>query len=160
MGQVFFSSALKSNHRDQLERLIFFNPLQEKARVGILECVETYGKPRIIEDGELLRIGVGSFPDVQSLFALEQLDGEETGRLIGLVVYVRVDLENLLVLHVAVDEEFAAGGKRVGELVVLRLFIQLRQAASRIKGVKMLSLVYQGNSVRGIPIPERTSAKV
>src|SRR5215467_8629255 len=102
MGRLSFSSVLRSEYRDDLEALIFFNPQQERVEAAVIQCIEKYGKLGIAVDGELLRVRVEGLADIQSLFAFDGAESQATDRLVGLIVYVRPNLETIVVLHVAV----------------------------------------------------------
>jgi hypothetical protein len=77
-------------------------------------------------------------PDVQTLFAVEAA----TGRPIGIAVYMRPDLEHITVLHLGILPEYAAGGSRAGEQLLLRLLREVKRSTRRVKGVRRLELYY------------------
>lgn len=144
---IFFSSVLSSTYYGDLETLMFFNPQQGKVQSGVIESVERYGKPQISHDGDRLRINVGSFSAVQTLFALE---GD--GNLLGVVAYVREDLETIAILHIAVREEFSALGNHADMMLVMRLINKVREVAKRVKGVRSVTITYKDCGVRKISV--------
>ena len=77
-------------------------------------------------------------PDVQSLFAIDAM----TGRPVGVAVYARQDIEHVTVMHLGITAEFASGGPRAGEQLLLRLLREVRRSTRRVKGVRRLELYY------------------
>ncbi len=148
MNNIIFSSILKSKYRDELEKLLYFNPEQGKIRPGVTKSIERYGNPEIYVDGDLLRIRVEAFSDVQTVYVFHK--GGRGSNLIGLLVYVRPDLENIIVLHIAVREEYSMNGCYSDEMLLMRLIIKLREIASRINGVDSLIVMYETGVVRKI----------
>lgn len=149
MNTISFSSVLSSAYYNELETLMFFNPQQGKFRTAIIDSVEHYGKPRIITDGNLLRIGIGAFLPVQALFALDEQ--KMSNRLLGVIAYIR-DVERIAILHIAVRKEYSVFGIRAEELLAMRLINKVREIASRIKGVRFLTIVYKEGSIGKIPV--------
>lgn len=129
---------------------MFFNPQQEHVNSAISDSVDRYGHPKIVSDGGLIRVSVGSLSNVQTLFVLDR-NGTKN-ELVGVVVFVREDIGNMSILHVAVREDFSASGSRVGDMLVMRLINKVLDSASRIKGVRSVSLMYQAGGVRRIPV--------
>lgn len=137
-----FSSNLPAEYLEDLELLMFFNPLQPAAKTGIRQSIEKYGAPRICIEDEEVRVSVGMLTDVQALFALS--DSAEGYELAGLVLYVRTDIQNILVLHIAVTEALAFQGRRADAMLVTRLLGEVRHASRRLKGVRAITIVYPG----------------
>src|SRR4029450_9260348 len=95
-------STVADVHRDELERLLFFNARQPRVRTGLIEALERFGTPAIEHHANLLRVTPGAGPDAQCLFAVSETDG--LSQLLGVVVYVRTSMDTLTVLHVAVAD--------------------------------------------------------
>jgi hypothetical protein len=150
MTDFHFSSVLRSQYRDDLETLMFFNPQQSKVKPAIIATIEKYGIPRVVVERELLRIRVEKFAEVQTLFALENIG--EYPNLSGVIVYVRTDRETIVVLHLAVKEEYSYSGILANKMLAMRLIIKLRELASRIKGVRSIMVVYGQDVIRRIPV--------
>jgi hypothetical protein len=142
--EVTFTSKVAREHRPALERLLFFNGCQERVARGIVEVIDRYGPPEIHADGEWLRVKVAGLPEVQSLFAVETGTGEP----IGVAVYVRADLEHIMVLHLGLGEEYCAGGAHQGLNLLLRLIREIRRSSRRVKGVRRLRVLYGGQRPR------------
>jgi len=151
--RVGFSSALRVHYHDELERLLFFNPQQKRALRGIHHSVLEFGVPTIQEVQGKLRVSLEAFPEAQALFALEDL-GEEP-RLVGVMVYARVEPQTLAMLHIAVHQDFSQSGKRADAQLVPRFIAQLREIGRRIKGVETVDLKY----ARSLKLPVRPTRK-
>ena len=135
---VTFVSRIAEEHRQTLERLLFFNGCQGRVAQGIVEAIDKYGPPEIQSEGGWLRVRVAGLPDVQSLFAVDSA----TGQPFGVAVYVRADLEHVSVLHLGLREEYCAGGEREGWNLLLRFMKEIRRSSKRMKGVRRLSVLY------------------
>jgi hypothetical protein len=106
-------------YRDELERIVFFNPEQGRVTASLLDSVRRYGVPSIVEDGSLLRFRVPAFGTIQSLFALDE--SEQPVRLAGVVMFVRETADTMRLLHVAIHEDYAGGGDRADAWVAFAL---------------------------------------
>jgi len=137
-----YTSTLKPGYSEELERLMFFNPRQKTALSGIVDSIEMFGEPIVYNDGERLRVKVKKLDEVQTLFAL---DGDIFA---GVLLYSRVSHERLVVIHIAVDENYSSHGKFAGKLLVLRMSQQLRESARRIKGIETIRMMYGLNRSR------------
>ena len=138
MGAIEFASQLPRHRRHALERLLFFNGCQNRVARDIIDAIDRYGPPEIIEEGEGLRVRVGALPGVQCLFAIER----DSQRPIGIAAYVRADLEHVTVLHLGVAEDYCAGGINESINLPLRLVREVRRSSRRIKGVRRLEVAY------------------
>jgi hypothetical protein len=148
MGEAFtFTSRVASDQRAVLERLLFFNGCQSRFAHEIAHAIDRYGPPEIREEEGWLRVRVGGGQgDVQSLFAVEP----ETGRPIGVAVYMRADVEHVTVLHLGLSEEYCAGGTRAEARLLLRLMKEIRRSSRRVKGVRRLQVVYGAQRSRAL----------
>jgi hypothetical protein len=142
---IEFQSHVPRAQRRALEALVFFNSCQERYAACIAEAVERFGAPEIVADGDRLRVRVAEMNDVQCLFAIERA----TGRPVGVAVYLRADLEHITVVHLGIAGEYASGGTKATEQLLLRLLREVRRSTRRMKGVRRLELFY---------IKERTAA--
>ena len=68
MVNLTFSSSLPADRREELEELMFFHPQQGEHESGINASILSYGFPKIIVEGEQLRIGIEG-REVQTLYA-------------------------------------------------------------------------------------------
>lgn len=137
-GQIEFKSSVPARHRAGLERLLFFNSCQQRVAASIADAVEMFGTPEIVATGDRLEVILSEMPDAQTVFALEK----DTGRPVGAAVYIRPDLEHITVLHLTIAAEYASGGIRDDEQLLLRLLREVRRSTRRMKGVRRLELYY------------------
>ena len=138
MSKIEFKSHVPVAQKQALEALLYFNSCQERVSACIADAIEKFGAPEIVADRDRLRIHIKNQPDVQSLFAL---DGD-TGRPLGVAVYTRQDVEHVTVMHLGITAEFASGGPRSGEQLLLKLLREVRRSTRRVKGVRSMELYY------------------
>ena len=143
MTPFVLRSSLDASHRSALERLMYFNPRQREAEIGIADVVDAYGTPIIVADDTGLHVTVGRRPDAQCLFALASTTAGPT--LAGLIGFLRVSLEEMLVLHVAVADGFGRN-RRLSLEVVMALVGSVREAAHRLRGTKHFRMLYLPHS--------------
>lgn len=144
MLPLVFSSTLSADQRNELESLMFFHPEQGQLSSRINASVLTYGFPKIVNEGGNLRIGIDGH-EVQTLYAFA--DRGATRDLAGVLVYTRVHDDTLVLLHMAVRPEFCYSIGYKNELVLIRILLQLRAIAKRIRGIKKLSILYADKEV-------------
>jgi len=137
-----YTSTLEPGYSNELEQLLFFNPGQHSAHSAIVDSVEMFGEPFVENDGERLRVNVRKLDEAQTLFAF---DGDI---LAGLLVYSRVSHERLVVIHIAVSEDYSSYGKFANKLLVIRMSQQLRESARRIKGIETIRIMYESSRTR------------
>ncbi len=143
---VSYTSRIARSQRQALEQLLFFNRCQDRVAQEIVEAIDKFGPPEIVDDGECLRVRVAGLPDVQSIFAVDP----ETQRPIGVAIYVRADLEHITVLHVGLSEEYCLGGAREGCQLLLRLLKEIRRTTRRVKGVRRVQVLYGTPRLRAL----------
>lgn len=134
---IAFKSHVSDAQRGTLETLVFFNRCQQRVSACIADAIEKFGAPEIVADRNRLRIGMHNMRDVQSLFAVDV-----TGRPVGVAVYAWQDIEHVVVMHLSIAAEFASGGPRAGEQLLLRLMREVRRSTRRVKGARRLELYY------------------
>jgi hypothetical protein len=139
-----FKSFIANAYHKELETLVYFNSCQTRVWDGIVEAIERFGTPEIEVHAERLRVVLRKLPEAQCLFVVEA----DSGRPLGLAVYVRPDREHLTVLHVSIAAEFASGGLRCQEQLLLKLLRELRRCGRRVKGIEHLDLYYQAERQR------------
>ena len=137
-ASIVFASHVAANQRGSLESLVYFNSCQSRVADSIVEAVERFGPLEIVQSSERLRVRVSGLHEAQSLFAIES----SSGRPVGVAVYVRPDFQHITVVHLGVAAEFASGGMRAREQLLLRLLRELRRSSRRIKGVEHFELYY------------------
>jgi hypothetical protein len=147
---IHYTSELGPGYRADLESLLFFNPGQSRVHDAIVAMIGAHGIPSLSAEGGRLRIGLKGGRESQTLFALA---GENpAAHLAGVMIYTRMDATTLLILHLAVAREFSAEGKYHGHQIALRLIATVRGLAKRIKGIRVVQLIYGGDQPRDIPV--------
>jgi hypothetical protein len=136
-GTIGITSKLPVEQRTALEQLLFFNVNQHRVRLGIQQSIDTYGVPEIFEHDGGLRVRVGDIAGVQTLFAVS-----DTGRPLGVAVFVRSAHERFAVLHLGVEPRLGATPE-LNTRVLLKLMHEIRSAARRTRGVDRIELVYK-----------------
>ena len=144
--KVHFTSLIKKECKGDLEKVMFFNPQQGKISPDIVESIDRFGNPRIIIEGNHLRIEIGSFTDVQSLFAFNS--DSENAKLIGFMIYTRTDLRNIMILQIAVSEEYSFTGKHLNQNLVIQFITKLRDVGRLLKGLETITLIYKQKDVK------------
>ncbi|MBC8210422.1 MAG: hypothetical protein H8E21_05090 [Gammaproteobacteria bacterium] len=143
---IRYTSNLRPEYGAELERLMFFNPGQQTALATIMDSVEKFGQPSLYIDQDRLRIKVEKLHDVQTLFVLD----DDT--LAAVLVYSRISVESLIVIHIAVDYEYSSQGNRSDKMLVMRMLNQLRQCACHIKGIENIRLMNSSSEFIVYPV--------
>ncbi len=138
--RIGFSSILGSEYLEDLERLLFFNPQQERAIDGIHHSIREHGVPSIYLDKGKLRVKVEEPSEVQTLYALDDSGGKP--ELVGVMVFSRTNTDTLDLLHIAIREEYSRFGAKADAGLVSRFLEQLRHIARCLKGVRSICLKY------------------
>src|ERR1035441_2166468 len=118
-----FTSVLDRPHREELEELMFQHPQQGRFRDTILDCIERFGVPRVVEQNGRLRIELAGQTEVQTLYAV--MEGPLHSELVGALVFTRNATGELVVLHIAVKDEYTAQGPRADQMVTFALLEEL-----------------------------------
>jgi hypothetical protein len=140
MPSIEITSLLPVADRDELERITFFNPEQGQVADSVVAAVHDFGVPTIVEDQGHLRFRVPAFGTVQSLYALARRGTR--AELAGVVIFVRESSESILVLHLAVHEDYTAHGRFASAWVTPHLMAAVRGVALRTHGVHALRFLY------------------
>lgn len=134
---IKYASELSSDYRGQLESLIYFNPKQQQYIDSITHSIKLFGQPEIVSEQDKIKIQLDGLPQAQTLFALTPENA-----LIGLMIYVRVDKENLVLIHIAVAEEYSSSGRQSRQFLVLKFVQKLKEIAQGLKDVSAITLMY------------------
>ena len=137
MKKIVIRSSLDSSYINDIRDLLFFNEYQSKYVDGIMRSIHDHGMPVVNCKGNKIEIKVEGLPDVQSLFALENDD--EMEKLIGVIIFFRKTIHNIVLLHIAVDKNFTANNM---QLLTLTLIKELISISKSIKGIKTLTIYY------------------
>jgi hypothetical protein len=141
---IIFSSRVPKHCRAELEELLFLNPRQHVVRDGILNSLERFGHPRVVESEAGLVIKVGDL-DSQTLFAFDRERDDEAP--VGVVVFIRNAPEEIAIMHVAVDQDYALQGADAGVGLGVTLVEKVEEIARRIVGVQRIVFFYRGHVV-------------
>jgi hypothetical protein len=141
---LIFSSRVPENCREELEDLLFFNPRQHRVRQGIINSLARFGHPRVEITGNGLSVRVGDV-EAQTLFAFdrERLDSAP----VGVVVFLRTSSEEIAIMHVAVNQDYALQGQRAGVGLGVTLVEKVQEIASRIVGIQRIVFFYRQHVV-------------
>jgi hypothetical protein len=140
MHNIRISSLLGGSFRDELERIVFFNPEQGLITRTLVDLVRRHGVPAIVEEGDYLRFRVDAFGMLQTLYAIDSTEAPE--RLVGVAMFTRARRDSMLVLHLAVHEDYTSHGKWSSAGVVARLIAAIRDLSLRTRGVRSLRILY------------------
>ena len=140
MRKIRVSSELPVSFRDELERIVFFNPEQRLVTVPLVASLHRYGIPSIVDDGVCLRFRVDSFGLLQTLYVLDET--EIPTRLVGVAMFTRESTSSIVILHIAVHEDYSLQGKWADVAVLLQLVDAIRWAALRTRGIRTLRALY------------------
>ena len=66
-ADVRFTSSLPAAQRAQLETLLYFNHNQGRYRDVVIDSIEQFGEPRIVESDRFLRVHTTLLGQVQTL---------------------------------------------------------------------------------------------
>jgi len=150
LKNILITSSLDGVFHSALEQLLFFNPLQQKVLPEIMHSIEQFGQPYIKIVDNKLRINIDGIQDTQTLFALGHVKNVTT--LLGVVIYVRIDEENIAILHIGITEDYSAHGNNSNRLLLIRLIAELRTLAKKIKGVRFLKIMYSKGRINNIKV--------
>jgi hypothetical protein len=123
-----------------LENLLFFNPRQHLVREGILESLEQFGHPHVVEMADGLSVQIKDY-EIQTLFAFDR-DRRDDG-LVGVVLFLRTSPAEVAILHVAVHPDYALQGEHVGMGLGVILVEKVKEICSRIVGVERIVFFYR-----------------
>ena len=150
---LVFTSSLDRSHLEELEELMFFHPQQGRFKGTLLDSVEEFGQPHILDRDGLLHVGLGGDgAGAQTLYAM--VDHPSRGELAGVVVYTRTADNELLILHIAVKDRYTSHGRSADAQVTYLLIEELRQIARRIHGIRGVRIAYKrGHSLLNVVRP-------
>jgi len=140
---IVFSSRVPKECRAELEELLFFNPRQHLVREGIINSLERFGHPEVVESPAGLAVKVGDL-EAQTLFAFDRSRDEVP---VGVVVFLRTSSEEVAIMHVAVDPDYALQGAEAGVGLGVTLVEKVKEIAARIVGVRRIVFFYRRHVV-------------
>ena len=105
-----------------------------------MASVRRYGIPETVESDMYLRFKVRAFGEVQSLFALD--DEEGFPRLVGVVMFTRESAQSMLLIHIAIHQDYTYRGVNANAGVTARLLNAVCELSLRVRGVETLRMLY------------------
>lgn len=135
-----FASQAPKNSKEALEELLFFNPRQHRVRAGIVNSLEKFGHPRLVETESGLSIRVGT-QEGQTLFAFDR--SRRAKDPVGLVVFIKTSPSDIAIMHVAVHPDYALRGNEAGVGLGVTLIEKVKEIAARIVGVQRIVFFYR-----------------
>jgi ribosomal protein S18 acetylase RimI-like enzyme len=141
---LVFASRVSRTSREALEELMFFNPRQHLVREGILNSLAKFGHPRIEEQGDGLVVKVADH-EAQTLFAFDPSRSETEP--VGVVVFLRTSPDEIAIMHIAVDPDYALQGSEAGVGLGVTLIEKVKEVATRIVGVQRIVFFYRQHVV-------------
>ena len=137
------SSSVSLDQRETLEQIFFFNKNQSKYYFNIKNLIELYGKPEIVEENKRLYLKLEK-TDCQNLFTTVN------NNLVGLVIYCRDSLDNIDLIHIAVDDKYSSIGIYADKSLVIQMINKLRIIALKIKDIKTITVKYNQERIINI----------
>lgn len=145
-----FTSAITSEHLPELERLLFFNPQQNRYCDEIMQVIEVMGVPKIVKDHNVLRVYVDDQRETHTIFALTPPPAE---KLVGVILFSRPATDQIMILHIAVDQEYSFHGSHADALLTFQLIEAVQRLAAKVKGVTRVGLMYGRHTGRTLFLP-------
>ena len=142
-NEFYCSSSASLDQRETLEQIFFFNKNQSKYYFNIKNLIELYGKPEIVEENKRLYLKLEK-TDCQNLFTTVN------NNLVGLVIYCRDSLDNIDLIHIAVDEKYSSIGIYADKSLVIQMINKLRIIALKIKDIKTITVKYNQERIINI----------
>ena len=143
--QIIFSSSISEQYEKILERMFYFNDQQNIFYSRIMELVQKYGEPRIVHRGSNIAMEVDPSICCQCLFAAIG------PKLVGVLVYTKDSPQNLLILHIAVEEVYSYRGELRDLMLIGRMIEQLKEIAHAQKEIKTITIGYTGECINIVP---------
>ena len=131
--KIRLSSTVPPDGREELEEVFFFNPKQPLVRRRVMEHIEHYGPPEIVQQGDGITLALRGIDRAQTIFLT---CGNGRGQLLAAVIYIRQD-HRLKVLYLAIKHGIDRSTCYTLLLYVVRSLIRLGR---QIKGIQFLDL--------------------
>ena len=119
---------------------MFLNPRQFRAREGIVNSLEKFGHPRLVEIAGGLSIQVGDC-EAQTFFAFDPK--QHSGNPVGVVVFLRTSPAEVAIMHLAVHPDYSMQGEHAGTGLGVILVEKVKEIAAQIVGIKRVVFFYR-----------------
>ena len=150
MPTTVFTSVLSPSHKEDLERLLFFNQNQDKVLTEVPLLIQRYGMAHVRVLNDRLHVVLDSSPEPQTLFVLEQSDGPD--RLVGVMAYLR-EGSTLSLVIAAVREDYAGARTDREERLITKMVDVLCDVARRVKGIASVTVFPGTPRERKLSVP-------
>lgn len=142
MHPIFFSPRLQDKYSEELERIFFFNENQKKHLEKINRAVDKYGDIKLQNEKGFVKFNFTRLAKFKTLFSLDD-ENSEKANLLGVLIYRQEPVENIELIHIAVNEACSFGGEFSNEEVSVRMIEKIRRDASKNKMIKTFTLPYK-----------------
>ena len=133
---------LPESAKPSLQEVFYFNPRQAIYREEIVACVEQFGDPVIFHGPEGITLVLPKLPEAQCLFACNAA----SGALCGVILYVRHDLKEMEILHLATSREWQSC--RDISATTARLVAKIVGISRAIRGIEKVLMPYGRGSLQ------------
>lgn len=144
MHPIFFKPRLKDRYAEELERIFFFNGNQKKHLYQINQAVDKFGVISLLKEKGYVKFHFDNLNNFKTVFSLDDEDPEKAN-LLGVLIYRQQPIENLELIHIAVNEACSFGGEFSNEEVSVRMIEKIRRDASKNKLIKTFTLPYKSS---------------
>jgi len=127
----------------------FFNEQQNRYYKKIVDVVEKYEKPIIINNGKTLSMKVERNIDSNCIFA------SHGPKLVGILIYAQNTSKNIQVLHIAIDEDYTSKGNFANIILSSKMVDKLKEITRNIKGIETITISYSNNVLSVSDIPRK-----
>jgi hypothetical protein len=134
-AKIRLTSILPPHDREELEEVFFFNPKQPLVRSRVLEHIERYGPPEIVEQAGGITLALRGIDQAQTIFLM---DGNSRSRLLAAVIYIREE-ERLKVLYLAMKHACCVD-RSTSHTLLLYVVRTLIRLGKQIKGIHFLDV--------------------
>ena len=116
------------------------NPRQHRVRDGIVQSLERFGHPQVVDTPAGLGLRIGK-SEAQTLFAFDR--DRLADAPVGIVIFLRTSPAEMTVLHVAVHADYALQGTHGGAGLGVALVDKVREIAAKIAGIQRVVFFYR-----------------
>jgi len=142
MHPIFFKPRLRDKFTDDLEKIFFFNGNQKRHLEQINLAVAKYGDIKLYNDKGFVKFNFTDLTSFKTIFSLDD-ENSEKANLLGVLIYRQAPIDNIELIHIAVDEACSFGGEFSNEEVSFRMIEKIRRDASKNKLIKTFTLPYK-----------------
>ena len=139
---IHWRTWLPETVKPSLQDLFYFNPRQRCYYQEIIASVEQFGDPEIFHATGGITLVLPKLPEAHCLFACDGV----SGALCVVALYVRHELEEMEILHLATSREWQADGNVAGTTALL--VGKIVEIARAIKGIERVLMPYGRGSIK------------